>query len=40
MLQMNANGLRPKLDNIVYFMEVNNISVAAIQESNLSDSSV
>ena len=38
-MQLNCNGLRPKVDNIIHFMESNQINIAALQETNLNDNS-
>ena len=35
-MQLNCNGLRDKLQEILRFMQMNNILVAALQETNLS----
>ena len=37
-LQLPANGLRPKLDNIIHYMRSNDIPLAAIQETFLGES--
>ena len=38
-LQLNANGLRNKIDNIIDYLEQNKIGIAAIQESHLNEKS-
>ncbi|WP_333764851.1 reverse transcriptase domain-containing protein [Streptomyces sp. IBSBF 2390] len=35
-LQLNCNGVRDKIQEIIHYMEQNNISIAAIQETKLS----
>ena len=38
-LQYNINGISGKLDELLHFMEKDNIKIAAIQETKLTDKS-